>query len=501
LPLPVPCGRPAPRGEAGGRQEIGREESQVVAHRIRQRIQLGQQALRRMRLRLAASMFFLALATAWLQLLLERLCADRVCEQAGCFGREDAAAWFLEFAVALAFYFRFIFLGLAPLVDSPWLTRAVLLTDCGVLVLDLFIADRAGRHPELPKGVPGNLTLYTHGPLTVFFLASALRASTLKECLRIQNSMWHTLSTWCVLNIALEFAFAVLRMPWFEGRAILRETARTNISWVWMLAPLPTLFVSSQSRLRRSLQVWLMRRCEAKAYRLAAVGIAGLVGDCSSEQALATARARFRAIDLAKLGAEDLADNRPNPALYERSEPARLSSPGICDAFISHSWHDDAPAKWSALQGWRAKFVAKSGREPRVWFDKCCVDQTNIDLDLRCLPVFLSGCQTMVVLCGPSYLSRLWCIMEIFTYVHMGHDLGRIEIIPVLREGKEVEDRAEVEHSFHAFDANNCTCVRNEDRERLLRIILAAYGSLRRFGTALREIFAEVGMPASADPA
>lgn len=45
---------------------------------------------------------------------------------------------------------------------------------------------------------------------------------------------------------------------------------------------------------------------------------------------------------------------------------------------------------------------------PEVWIDKCCIDQRNIEKDLRCLPVFLSGCRRLVVFCGPTYLSRLW---------------------------------------------------------------------------------------------
>ena len=48
--------------------------------------------------------------------------------------------------------------------------------------------------------------------------------------------------------------------------------------------------------------------------------------------------------------------------------------------------------------------------------DKACIDQNSIQQSLACLPVFLAGCQTLLVVAGPTYCSRLWCVMEIFTF-------------------------------------------------------------------------------------
>jgi len=44
-------------------------------------------------------------------------------------------------------------------------------------------------------------------------------------------------------------------------------------------------------------------------------------------------------------------------------------------------------------------------------------DQQDIDASLACLPVFLAGCKALLVLAGPTYASRLWCVMEIFVYI------------------------------------------------------------------------------------
>ena len=49
--------------------------------------------------------------------------------------------------------------------------------------------------------------------------------------------------------------------------------------------------------------------------------------------------------------------------------------------------------------------------------DKACIDQNSIQQSLACLPVFLAGCQTLLVVAGSNYCSRLWCVMELFTFV------------------------------------------------------------------------------------
>merc|ERR1719416_2781 len=197
------------------------------------------------------------------------------------------------------------------------------------------------------------------------------------------------------------------------------------------------------------------------------------------------AKERFRDIELASLSAEDLSHNMPDPSLYAKSSPAQLNA---CDAFISHSWHDDAPAKWAALQRWRRNFVEQHGREPRGWLDKCCLNQNSIEEDLKCLPVFLAGCRKIVVFCGPTYLHRLWCILEIFTFVHMGRNLQNLELEVITREHRFDEDLFAIDCAFDDFDAECCRCHNTEDKERMLGIIYAAFGSMRAFNEEVTSI-------------
>ena len=49
-----------------------------------------------------------------------------------------------------------------------------------------------------------------------------------------------------------------------------------------------------------------------------------------------------------------------------------------------------------------------------LWLDKACIDNTNIEESLQCLPIYLMSCDTMLVLAGDTYLTRLWCVWELY---------------------------------------------------------------------------------------
>ena len=100
--------------------------------------------------------------------------------------------------------------------------------------------------------------------------------------------------------------------------------------------------------------------------------------------------------------------------------------------------------------------------------DKACIDQSNINSDLRCLPIFLSGCRSLVVLAGPTYSQRLWCVLEIFVFLRTG---GTEERVVVHHLGGE-----NVHKSLTQFDASKAKCFLHSDRHRLLAVIEAAFG-------------------------
>ena len=117
--------------------------------------------------------------------------------------------------------------------------------------------------------------------------------------------------------------------------------------------------------------------------------------------------------------------------------------------------------------------------DPRL--DKACIDQQKIDESLAALPVYLSGCQDLLIIVGPTYTRRLWCVMELFVFLQMGGELERVSALAL--PGKEVQ------HELATFDAAAAQCFKQEDRERLLGIVEAAFGDFNAPNVKVRSIF------------
>ena len=169
------------------------------------------------------------------------------------------------------------------------------------------------------------------------------------------------------------------------------------------------------------------------------------------------------------------------------SKPCRI---GECDAFFSHSWHDDAHQKWDALRDWCTVFENTIKRSPRLWLDKVCIDQANIQADLQCLPIFLAGCNLLLIISGPTYTFRLWCCVELFVYVamHMEDDSRKVPVIILI--GADDEERARVHTSFTNFDAKVCKCFKEEDKARMLGIVEQHPGGMQGFNSHVRALAA-----------
>ena len=132
-----------------------------------------------------------------------------------------------------------------------------------------------------------------------------------------------------------------------------------------------------------------------------AASVAALLGKKSAADALALAAEHFRSLPVVALTREEMANNKPDPTMHAKTAKAEL---GAVAAFVSHSWSDSGDAKYDELRIW-----AQSNEGETIWLDKACIDQQNIDANLMALPIFLSGCRSLLVLAGPSYSTRLWC--------------------------------------------------------------------------------------------
>lgn len=363
---------------------------------------------------------------------------------------------------------RLFLLCLAPTATNVDLSRAAWCFD-----VVMFCVPRILKFATEGFGLPADLRLTIYYIRGAIFVASALWALRPAGRARAQDRMWMALSGYVGLSLLEKAVWYFTTPNYWAGHSFAKLWPKVVVLLV-TLAPGSRLF----------LQRWLWRWLEGRAAAKGAASIACLIGQCEPSEVIATAKKRFRCISVDQLSPA-VFDLEADLAQCRRAQSCIL---GHCDAFVSHSWHDCPFAKWKALQTWRQEFVAEHGRQPVVWFDRCCIDQSNIKDDLRCLPIFLKGCSSMVVLCGPTYLSRLWCILELFTYVQMGGASDEIRVVPVVREDSAEKDIAAVEDAIHQFDVRECECVDPQDQQRIVEVFEVAYGDMDSFNIAVKAI-------------
>jgi len=164
--------------------------------------------------------------------------------------------------------------------------------------------------------------------------------------------------------------------------------------------PAPFLFAQTY---RGIVHRWLGTLGKSGSQEQEAAAVASLIGGRGVADALRIARQKFRVLPLTHFTADDLAPGVDLAAANSLSSRTRSAALGECDAFMSHSWRDDGDKKFMRLRE-----HAWDTSEPTIWLDKACIDQTNIDASLAVLPIFLSGCKTLLILPGMTYATRLW---------------------------------------------------------------------------------------------
>ena len=69
-----------------------------------------------------------------------------------------------------------------------------------------------------------------------------------------------------------------------------------------------------------------------------------------------------------------------------------------------------------------ARDAQERGEAPLLWLDAACMAPDDWGL-LELLPHFTVGCQRFVMLAGPTYAGRLWCVAELFCFLKGGGDV------------------------------------------------------------------------------
>jgi hypothetical protein len=185
----------------------------------------------------------------------------------------------------------------------------------------------------------------------------------------------------------------------------------------------------------------------------------------TAEAILRQATKAVRCVSWRHVTRDLLRSNSSSKAAFSFSRP--LAKGERIDAFVSHSWHDEPDDKFRQLQVWAANFEAKHGREPTLWFDRFCLDQSAITESLRMLPVNVLAADRLLVVHGPTYHRRLWCMLEIFCcFAFAPQASDRVEIAAGSTCGAAMS-------SLAAFDLARAHCFDPNEEQKLREVINA----------------------------
>jgi len=172
---------------------------------------------------------------------------------------------------------------------------------------------------------------------------------------------------------------------------------------------------------------------------------------------------RCRAVRLSSLGPRIF---HPGEARTEADQSKHSFACLRPDFFISHSWRDDPDDKYRAVKLIADRFEEENGFEPTLWIDKFCIDQEDIGEALRYLPVYVAASNMVVLLIGPTYLSRLWCLWELFV-IHSTRSL-RDAIYWSIDPFTIEEDILDLARNFSVDQAESFS---NKDKQAIIGMI------------------------------
>mmetsp|Transcript_1839 Transcript_1839/g.4600 ORF Transcript_1839/g.4600 Transcript_1839/m.4600 type:complete len:996 (-) Transcript_1839:291-3278(-) len=155
---------------------------------------------------------------------------------------------------------------------------------------------------------------------------------------------------------------------------------------------------------------------------------------------------------------------------------------GAADLYIVHSMADNSTAKCAALANFAREWGRrKNGDKPTIWLDSACAPPlARVDQLLSFMPVHMSKCRKLVLLWGPTLVSRTWCICEILCWYILKGTFENVVVLPVVRVGPEhrATDLAAIIASvdtFHLMHAQIEYALRSERITLMLEIATVAH--------------------------
>ena len=175
------------------------------------------------------------------------------------------------------------------------------------------------------------------------------------------------------------------------------------------------------------------------------------------------------------------------------------------DYFISHAWRD---GENKDLLEEKVKIIteigekyAKEGKRASFWLDKACLDQKeedNMKIGLKSLPLNVRACRKMLILCGPNYMKRLWCVWELLQILMFNSRVAdaEAELTQVFRRIDfhflDEESETNFIKDTEKFELRNAECFDPNEKRNILRAIDKVMGGKNkrsRFERKLTQIF------------
>jgi len=309
-----------------------------------------------------------------------------------------------------------------------------------------------------------------------------------KKEYQFSDQIWKAGAVWYITGgVARCYLFVIFSLEF--SLAEFTEVHRTM--WVACIVEVFLLgYFATKKWMRQAVLASLMNIFDTHERMVSAAGVSAIIGETTPKKVINDALALLRGIQLGNLDQARITEG-PDAQLFELTEPA---GPREIDAFISHSWRDDSVDSWELLSAWGTEFVKTHNRMPVLWLDKACISEDQLQQSLVCLPVFLACCEDFVILYSPTYLQRLWCIMELFVYLHMGGHWDRVHLVlPPLSEHyhqTSCHQFSLLQSLFKGathFDVTDTDCANMDDKQFLLNIIDAA-GGVSQFNIQVQEI-------------
>ncbi len=142
-----------------------------------------------------------------------------------------------------------------------------------------------------------------------------------------------------------------------------------------------------------------------------------------------------------------------------------------------------------------------------VWLDKCCIDQTSNatkQKGISHIGDYLQNCDTMTVMLGKSYFTRLWTTFELATFCKLHKDAGDLHeklIFLSLQWNwtfrplwlvKHVELSQWEQYQLLSYSCLDAQCYMPKDRAFVLATIRSLWGSEENFDQFVRTEMMEI---------